>query len=277
MSVTDITEYYVLKISSMWYKLLWQGQDKIKRRFMECLQPNDGLGIPNIMNKHIAIIINRFQELGQGDMQPWKGLFTHWFGINLSFLAPSLYTINAYVHTLKIPICFQYTKTVILKYRNHPKIWNYKATRRKYIELLLMDEYKHNIEKMYPHDFWPNIWPITNQIKNTTNRLVIFKYLQGILPTADYLIKYKIVKKIKICTICKTSNTLLHIFTDCILYRNERYQIKQQIKSILPNINIDVKLIRTFYNDTVPTPYIKAVVEILIEFVIKMWKKHLQM
>ena len=89
MSVTDITEYYALKISSMWYKFLWQGQDKIKRRSMECLQPNGGLGIPNIMNKQIAIIIYRFQEQGQGDMQPWKGLFIYWFGIHLRFLAPS--------------------------------------------------------------------------------------------------------------------------------------------------------------------------------------------
>ena len=260
----------------MWYKFLWQGQDKIKRRSMECLQPNGGLGIPNIINKQTAIIINRFQELGQGEMQPWKGLFIYWFGIHLKFLATS-YTSNKYVHTLKIPRCFQFTKTIILKYRNHPKIWNYKATKRKYMELLLMDDYKHNIEKMYPHNFWPNIWPITNQVKSTTNRLVIFKYLHGILPTADYLIKYKIVKEIKLCTICKTSNTLLHIFTDCILYRIERGQMEQQIKTILPNTTIDLKLIRTFYNDTVPAQYIKAVVEILINYVIRVWEKYSQM
>ena len=112
MSVTDIREYYAPNINSMLYTFLWQGQDKIKRRSMAFLQPYGGLGIPNIMNKQIAIIINRFQALSQGDMYPWKSLFIYWFGIHLRFLAPS-YT---YVHTLNIPICFRFTKTIILKY-----------------------------------------------------------------------------------------------------------------------------------------------------------------
>ena len=49
-----------------------------------------------------------------------------------------------------------------------------------------------NIQIEYPYHNWKVIWEQVHKIKKSENKILIYKFINNILPTPDYLHKYKI-------------------------------------------------------------------------------------
>ena len=51
MSVIPINEENSYAVKSIFYNFIWNGQDKLKRKTLEQIEQNGGIGIPNIFLK----------------------------------------------------------------------------------------------------------------------------------------------------------------------------------------------------------------------------------
>ena len=118
---------------------------------------------------------------------------------------------------------------------------------------------------------WKVIWEQVHKIMKSENKILIYKFINNILPTPDYLHKYKILDKIPKCSLCKISVTKEHIFQNCQYFESDRQHLKEKIAKINMNIKIDSNLLLTLYNDSIPLKEYNDIFEIMILYISQVW------
>lgn len=270
MTINDIPYLYKLRINSIIYKFIWNGRDKLSRETMQQNINNGGLSMLDIHSKQKTIHIQRFKSFLQDYKKPWTSLYIYWFGLYFKTMCPTVAS-NQYVHTIKIPEKIVNIKNTLLNYKNDNLIWQYKHFKQINNYIISKEKFKPKIMFDHPDTNWNITWKIISQIKNINYKIIMFKYIHRILPTPEYLYKFKILKDITNCEHCKVPINLDHIFQKCELFNNEREFLKNQLLSIQKNIIINKQLYETLNNPTIKHENEQKIVNIMIQYIIQIW------
>ena len=100
---------------------------------------------------------------------------------------------------MNIPETFNYIQEIIIRYKENKKVWEMNI---KHIYSFILDLNKTISKTEYDNPIinWNSIWKQIYMIKNSTEKTIIFRYICGILPLADYLVKHKVLRQMPPCT-----------------------------------------------------------------------------
>ena len=237
--VTSIVQYqikvftipgrYLRKMNMLMYKYIWNSRwEKIARKILIRPCERGGLGMLDLQTIRKADIITQIINIPMNLDKPWACLYVYWFGLVMKKIHPSLAS-NIWVHTLNIPRSLQDIKTVIKENQN-TNIWNIN-NKLIYQYLIQKQNYMSKIERNYPQINWDIIWQTIASYKNSDMKSVLYKYILGVLPTGEYLLKFKIVKKVPYCCMCNDGTfTIKHIFQECNDFVDARVYLQQDIQ-----------------------------------------------
>ena len=66
---------------------------------------------------------------------------------------------------------------------------------------------------------------------NTNKRVVLYKYLHGVLPKGDTLMKYGVISSLPKCSLCNQRNfTSKHLFIQCRYFHLTRSHLLDELK-----------------------------------------------
>ena len=113
-----------------------------------------------------------------------------------------------------------------------------------YKYLLRKNKIKSNVEELLPDVTWEIILKSLNSFNNPIDRNILYRYINGIIPTGQYLVKFQIVNDVPKCTTCNNGlYTKQHIFILCSAFLQDRLELKRKIKKIDSSYNFN----KTFY------------------------------
>ena len=272
MITHDISNIYIKRINKMIYHFIWNGIDKLKRKTINQEYINGGLNMTDLQEKQKSLHIQNLQNMQNKENQPWVALFIYWFRLYMKFINPQ-YASNNYVHTLNIPSNLYKLKETLLEFRTESKIWSYRSLKQIYNYIIDKEKFMSNIQIEYPYHYWKVIREQVHKIKKSERKILIYKFINNILPTRDYLHKYKILDKIPKCSLCKISVTKEHIFQNCQDFESDRQQLKEKIEKINMNIRLDSNFFLTLYNDSIPLKDYNDIFEIMLDYISQIWKQ----
>ena len=266
----ELPNRYLRKMNILMFKYIWgSNYEKISRKALTRSIENGGMAMIDLKSRRIADIINQITNINNNLNQPWACLYIYWFGLSLRKIYPNLAS-NSYVHTLKLPTRYINIKQVIQQNIDDDKIWqmNNKNT---YKYLIQKMDFKSKTEKLYPNLNWKAIWQAIFSFKNSEIFSTLYKYIFGVLPTGEYLVKFKILKKIPICVCENGFYTANHIVKKCDEFGNTRAFLEQDIQAINPHININETLYMFGNNQITDFNQDLQICKMIFEFVYHVW------
>ena len=110
------------------------------------------------------------------------------------------------------------------------------------------------------------------------HKTIIFRYIYGIIPMGKYLMKYKIVNQLPDCTMCTHGKyTKEHIFSKCLAFAQERKEMQDKIRSLVPHYSFNNLAFCLFgVNPNITTNNAKLDTQItrtFHEYVLRVWMK----
>ena len=251
MTVVPIDNENAQEVMSILCKFIWNGQDGLERGTLEGSELAGGIGVPNVVVEQAVIVIDQLQRLGSNfeDVQPLKGLCIYWFGLLMRPIAQEL-TGDKFVHALNVPEGLLIVKGILLEYGTRSKIWNFGTEKREYDEVLVQERCVAGMEK-YKHSVWDQVWLSLGQIRSAKSGTMIYGYIHEMLPTTEYLLKCKVVKKLEVCSDCNKPGTLERIYMEYKGCRAEGEGLKGDLILLIPDVVMDEGLSKYMCNDAV--------------------------
>ena len=269
MRAFPLPKLYERKINSILYPFIWNSKrEKLARNIINLPYDRGGLNMTDINLRSVANIIQIISKVEQKSEQPWAALYIYWLGLTLKPLYPKI-SENKYVHTFQVPSHMQYIKDLIHKYKSNNILWNINP-KLIYKQLINESNIKPKIMKLYPQVNWPAIWCCINTEKYPDKKTFLFKYIHGILPTGDMLLKYHIINEIPLCYLCKKGRfTFQHLFYKCTYFDVDflAEMITEQDNTII----FDETLIRCGINRLDNFSADKDVIQIVYEHLYHVW------
>ena len=176
------------------FKYVWNSRwEKIERKILVRSVNNGGLNMIDLKTRREADIISQIISIPQNMNQPWACLYVYWFGLLLKPLHPNLAS-NLWVHTLNIPGKLMEIKTIIQNNIKDNKILNLNI-KLLYAYLIEKVNHKSKMEKQFPQVHWDTVWRILTVFKNADMQSCLYRYIFSVLPTGEYLMKFKVIDK----------------------------------------------------------------------------------
>ena len=277
LKIYPIDSNNLQKFNQLIFQFLWSSKaEKLKRDTMTRQTIHGGLSMPNLKFRSEANFIQLFLKISLCLNQPWAALYIYWFGFLLKDIYPDLST-NKYVHTIDIPKGMLHLKQLIVKYKPYKEIWK-SNIKQIYNIILHKSSNKSTIEINYPNINWQIVWKSLQSFSNPLHKTIIFRYIYGIIPMGKYLMKYKIVNQLPDCTMCTHGKyTKEHIFIKCLAFAQERKEMQDKIRSLVPHYSFNNLAFCLFgVNPNITTNNAKLDTQItrtFHEYVLRVWMK----
>ena len=103
---------------------------------------------------------------------------------------------------------------------------------------------------------------------------VLYKYILGVLPTGEYLLKFKIVNKMPNCCMCNNGTfTIKHIFQECNDFVDAIVYLQQDIQDSGSNQILNETMYK-FGNQTIDNNAIdRKVCNLILNHMLHIWHK----
>ena len=186
---------YLRQMNMLMFKYVWNSRwEKKERKILVRSVNNGGLNMIDLKTRREADIISQIISIPQNMNQPWARLYVYWFGLLLKPLHPNLAS-NLWVHRLNIPVKLMEIKAIIQNNIKDYKIWNLNI-KLFYAYLIEKVNHKSKMEKQFPQVHWDTVWRTLIFVKNADMQSCLYTYIFNVLPTGEYLMKFKVVDKI---------------------------------------------------------------------------------
>ena len=202
--------------------------------------------------------------------QHWTCLYVYWFGLLLKPLHPNLASIH-WVHTLNIPVKLMEIKAIIQNNIKDDKIWNLNI-KLLYAYLIEKVNHKSKMEKQFPQVHWNTVWRTLSVFKNADMQSCLYRYIFNVLPTGEYLMKFKVVDKIPKRLQCgKGTFTVEYIFHECEDFHDAREYLQQDIKELDSQVLVDNTLLKFGNKKLTDHTLDKKICKLVFEHIYHIW------